>query len=221
MKKLMVHAVALAGVLALASSARAVPLTPGSSVFLPAGTTAPSPWGTLTPVAGMVSPYASGPVANPFSGTLHSLVYMEAGGTLDFFYQVTANAGAHPIDRLSIPGYAGVTTDMYYATDVSILPSPASATLGSVPFEKFTRLEDDVIGASFLNGLSGGNASYWLVVRTNATSYSGTTAFLQDGAQATAQTFCPAPLPSSLVLFATGACGFVGGIVRRWRRPTA
>jgi hypothetical protein len=221
MKKLMAHAVALVGVLALASSASAVPLTPGSTVYFPSGTTAPSPWGTLTPVAGMVSPYASGPVANPFSGTLHSLVYMEAGGTLDFFYQVSANEGAHPIDRISVTGFKGFTTDMYYATDVSILPTAAAGTLGSVPFEKFTRLEDDVIGANFLNGLSGGHTTYWLVVRTNATSYEGTTAYIQDGAQATAQTFCPAPLPSSMVLFATGAVGFVGGIVRRFRRPSA
>lgn len=221
MKKLMVHAVAFAGVLALASSAQAVPLTPGNSVILPAGTTAPSPWGSLSYVTGMDSPYNSGPVANPFSGTLHSQVYREVGGTLDFFYQVTAGPGAHPIDRISVPGFAGFTTDMYYATDVSILPSAAAGNLGSVAFEKFTRLEDDVIGANFLNGLANNNSTYWLVVRTNATTYSGTTAFIQDGAQATAQTFCPAPLPSSMVLFATGAVGFVGGIVRRWRRPTA
>lgn len=221
MSKWMANVLSVVGVMALASSAAAVPLSPPATVYFPAGTSVVAPWGPLTYLASMTSPYATPPGPNSFSGTLTSIVYSESGGGLDFFYQVTATPGAHMVDRMSITGFAGVTTDVHWVLDSSLLPFPASLTPGTVAFDKFTRLDPDVVGANFMSGLSGGSANYWLVVRTNATAYGKTTAYIQDGGQATAAAFAPAPLPSSLVLFATGAVGLTGGLVRRFRRERA
>jgi hypothetical protein len=214
MKKWMVNLLAVVTVMAVASSVWAAPLLPGSEVIPVTPTTGPSPapWGSPTLIASVTSPYAAGSL----SGTMTSMVFREAAGNLDFFYQVTSTS-AHPAIHMSVAGFGSYTTNVYSSTDATILPSPANSSLGTVNFADIYRFDPDVVGADFLGGLA--NAStYWLIVQTNATTYSGTTAFIQDGAQATAASFAPAPLPSSLALFATGAVSLVGGLFRRFRR---
>lgn len=212
MKKWMVNVLAVVAVMAVASSAWATPLVPPSEVFFPTGTSGTAPWGSPTLIANMTSSYSSATI----SGSVTTQVYKEAGGTLDFFYQVTST-NANPALHISVPGFGGVTTNVYYVTDPTILPSPANSSLGTVGYNDFYRIDPNVVGADFAGGLANAT-SYWLVVQTNATSYSSATAFIQDGSQASAGTFAPAPLPSSLALFATGAVGLVGGLFRRIRR---
>jgi hypothetical protein len=214
MMKRMIHALAAVCLLGCASSAWAVPMPPGSTAYFPTGTTGPvAPWGSLTFVTQMSSNYVADHGA--FSGVLHTIVYREASGTLDFWYQVTGST--HPLDRISVDSYTGYSTNMYWVNDASILPPETLGNLGTVAYDKFTHLVPDVIGANFQGGL-GAASSNWLVVQTDATSYSGATARLQDGDQATAATLAPAPLPSSLVLVGTGLFSLAGGFVRRLRK---
>jgi hypothetical protein len=219
MKKRMVTFLAVVTMMVCASSTWAAPLTPGSSVAPSIVSSAPAPWGGLTFVDQMNSAYASPAGPNSFSGTLHTIVYKEAGGTLDFWYQVTADKSSGYIERLSIPGYGNFSTDVsLVTTDTSLLPSQTGGTLGTKGYSAVTRYSADVIGGNFDGALFGGQSTNWLVVRTNSTSYSKTTAYIQDGNQATATSFSPAPLPSSFVLFGTGILGFAGGWVRRIRK---
>jgi len=213
MKKWMVQTLAAGCLLSFASSAWAVPMAPGSSVLMPAGTSAPAPWGALTFVTEMKSAYVAD--NNAFSGVLHTIVYREASGTLSFWYQVTGSA--HPLDRISVDNYAGFATDMHWVADSTILPAETLGNLGTVSYDRFTRLTDDVIGANFDGGLGAASSNWW-VVRTDATTYNSATARLQDGGQAFADTLAPAPLPSSLVLVGTGLVTMAGGFVRRLRK---
>ncbi len=214
MKKWMVNVLAVVAVMAVASSVWATPLVPPQEVFNPTATTGVAPWGSsMTLLANTTSSYAAGSL----SGTLTSQVYREAGGTLDFFYQVTSTS-SHPALHISVPGFGSATTNVYFVTDPTILPSAAASSLGTVGYSDFYRIDPDVVGGDWgPTGLANAT-SYWLVVQTNATSYGSTTALIQDGAQASAASFAPAPLPSSLALFATGAVSLVGGFVRRFRR---
>jgi hypothetical protein len=215
MKKWMVKVLAVVAVMTVASSVWAGPLLPGqdntgaSIVF-----NGSAPWGnpaSLTLVANMTSAYSGGGL----TGSVQTLVYREASGNLDFFYQVTSTSPDHAL-HMSIAGFGNTTTDAGYVTDPSLLPSLAS-NMGSVPYTDIYRIDPNVIGGNFTGGLANASTE-WLAVHTNATSYGGATMFIQDGAQATAATFAPAPLPSSLALFATGAVGMVGGLFRRFRR---
>lgn len=215
MKKWMVNVLAVVAVVAAASSAWATPLVPGTPndfISPVPATSGSAPWGPVSLVTSMTSSYSS----PTLSGTVTTLVYKEAGGTLDFFYQVTST-NANPAIHLSVPGFGNTTTNAYMVTDPTILPSPASSNLGSVGYTDIYRIDPNVVGADFMGGLANAS-SYWLVVQTNATSYGSSTAFIQDGSQASAASLAPAPLPSSLALFATGAFGLVGGLIRRIRR---
>jgi hypothetical protein len=221
MNKWMVNALAVVVAMAVASSVSAAPLVPpGADVSGPSivfsGT---GPWGnpaSLTLVASQTSSFSAAPLA----GSLTTLVYREASGTLDFFYQVTSTTSDHAT-HVSVNGYgtAAITTNGGYVTDPTILPALAALTPGTVGFNDVYRLDADVVGGNFTGGLSNATSD-WLVIQTNSTTYGSATAFIQDGAQATAATFAPSPtpLPSSLVLFATGAFGMVGGLFRRFRR---
>src|SRR5262249_3166552 len=146
------------------------------------------------------------------------IVYKEAGGTLDFWYQVTANKPSGYVERLSIPGFGNYATDVSIVNNVSALPPETGLIVGTKGYSAVTRYSADVIGGNIGHALFAGESTNWLVVRTNATSYSKTTAYVQDGEQASASSFAPAPLPSSFVLFGTGMLGFAGGWVRRIRK---
>jgi hypothetical protein len=187
-----------------------VPTTNGMTVF--PGLTSDTP-GTL--LATLVSPYSFVTTAGTTSGTLTTAVYREAGGTLDFYYQVSNSANsATAIARMTATNFFGFTTNLGYRVDGLALPDNVFIN-GTVP--PVTGDKDgpgQVVGFSFqppdaakiLPGLT----SNVLVISTNATNYVAGNAAIIDGGTQTVAAFQPAgapdviPEPATLGLIGAG-----------------
>src|SRR4051794_36067941 len=102
MKLKTISALAIAGAALYAAPASATVVLPGTTVIASPDL---SPPGTI--LASTVVPGN----ALTFSGTLLSAVYQEAGGTLDFLYQVQRTGGSEPIDKLTVSPFAGYSVD--------------------------------------------------------------------------------------------------------------
>ncbi len=183
---------------------------PGDTVF-PCDATA-APFGTL--LASLSAPYTT--ANGTTSGTLVSAVYQEAGGTLDFYYQVIINttggsmSGAggcghgggqgvcDPIARETDTDFSTFVTQLTFRTNGSAAPGGlfTNGTVAPVIADRNSP-GGNVIGYSFFppDGakLKPGTTSSVLIISTNATHFAGGNATVLDGSGTMVASFKPTP----------------------------
>jgi hypothetical protein len=152
------------------------------------------------------------------TGTLLSAVFQEAGGTLDFYYQVFNDASStDAIHRETDTSFAGFLTATAFRTDCGTLPcGTAGFTDGDIaPFaSNRSSGVGSTVGFDFLAGLgteiAPGTSSNVLVISTNATKDKIGTANVIDGGVSTVLAFAPdttvppVPVPMNLMLLGNG-----------------
>jgi len=199
------------GLLAVPASAQAVPLLPGLSV-VPNEQSIGS--GSL-----LASGTQTGVAPGAYTATLHYAVYKNAGGTLDFLFQVeNASSSIDSLRRLDTKDYTGFSTDVFYAAQDAALASTSAFVAGTqAPTMADRNAAGSRVGFDFgttnsdPNRLNPGEISRVLVIRTNATGYKNSTAntTTHNGVDFNFNTFAPTPEPTSLVLLG-GCAGLMG-----------
>lgn len=204
-----------------------IPTTPGSTV-LPGLVPAGADPGTL--LASDTEPFTSTLGFN--SGTLVSAVFEEAGGTLDFYYQVTNNMTApecgqpgnracDPLSRETNTDFLGFATSTGFRVDGASLPGGIFVDGTVAPTTADRNLVGGVLGFQFnppdSAKIQPGEASNVLVISTDATAFRVGNASVIDGGVTTVAAFEPAtvPEPASLLLLGGGLLALTG--FRRFR----
>jgi hypothetical protein len=159
------------------------------------------------------------------SGTLVSAVFMEAGGTLDFYYQVANSAtSASSIARETNTNFSVATIATGFRVDGATLAgAPGIFQNGTVmPVTADLNGDSTVVGFSFnppdSAKIAPGSISDVLVVSTNATTYTNGNASVIDGGTATVSAFQPGfatPEPTSFLLLGGGLLALSGLRLRR------
>ena len=154
--------------------------------------------GTL--LADLVQPFS---VSGAFSGTYVTAVYLNAGGTLDFYSQVSNDSGStNAITQLNVSDFQGARGDMGDRSDGS--------TLSGTPFVDGTQIPVDVTrgsngdpvtwdftGSNAVNLLPPGDTSTVVEVKTNATNLAAGTITLVGGGTYSGSGFQPVVTPMS------------------------
>lgn len=207
-------AAALVLTLATVPAALATPLAPNSAVGAIDTIDlvgAPLPWGAALEDTGPVTVFGG----SAFVVKMRTQVFRDTvTGYLDFLYtveNVLLDTPSSKLDRLTMFQYPNASfTDVYFVKDSGI-----------EPLDGADRELDGTIGFNFGfgNRVDPGESSS-VLIRTHDTLYTQGTFNAIDGAVATTPSFAPclAPLPGSLVLFATGALSLGGGLFRRLRK---
>jgi hypothetical protein len=146
------------------------------------------------------------------SGTLRSSVYMNSGGTLDFYYQYSNDLGFDPIHRLTMSSFRNFTTDVGYR-----LTPVGQFTAGTIiPNEANRNTSGSVVGFDFDTPVSipPGATSQILVIRTNANDWGPGFASVINGSATTVASFGPVPEPATMAALGLGAIA----LIRRRRR---
>jgi hypothetical protein len=149
---------------------------------------------------------------------------MEAGGTLDFYYQIASNSTSSTalaretnVDFGSTPVYVGYSIDSSNLDGVFVDGTifPISADLNAT---------GTVVGFNFNPPISDeitpGTVSNVLVVSTTATTFTNGNANISDGGVATVSAYqpgSPVPEPMSMFLFGGGLLA-LGGFSRLRKR---
>lgn len=167
------------------------------------------------------------------SGTIVSAVYKEAGGTLDFYYQLTNNltapncgTGSQPacdsVARLAATSFIGFTTATGFRTDGASLTGTAFVDGTVAPVTADRSNNGNTVGFSFNPPVAAqilpGLTSDVLVISTNATNFKAGNASEIDGGVTTVAAFEPAssttvPEPASFLMLSAGLLVLMG--VRR------
>jgi hypothetical protein len=172
------------------------------------------------------------PLSLQWTGTLASAVYRNAGGTLDFYYQISNTTVGEPdtLTRSTHVDFGGFEADVFYfLTPGSLLACAAcpggTFADGTEDPDLADRLSDSSIGFDFTpdaEGVEPGEISLVYVIRTNATAFISGFSGMSNGGQDETITFQPTigtvPEPGSLGLFALGLLASAASLRRRWIR---
>jgi hypothetical protein len=193
---------------AVAPRAEAAMLAPGSTV--PALPNA-FPGGTQ-----LASVYYSNQSEADLTVSFGAAVYRNAGGTLDFYYQVTNNSPAPTFDevhRVTTSSFFGFTTDVSFVTNGGSIPA-AAAPGGSFsngtqdPVNIDRSGSGSVVGFNFPTGfeVNAGETSVVLMVRTNAVNFVPGNVSVINSGTVTRPAFAPSvvPEPASLAMVGVG-----------------
>jgi hypothetical protein len=173
-----------------ASRAGAVILNPGQS-------SAPTGAGTFsgTVIDNETQTFTGG----SFLATLHSQVYQQTNGYLDFVYQLTDVAG-DSINTLSISSY----NDLYLNVDDSLVAGGVAPNqMSRTPLDIAS---DDTLNFTFSSGLAPGSYSDLLVVQTTATSFYEGSASAIDTIPSNVQAPVPVPEPATAAIAGFALC---------------
>lgn len=203
-----------------------VALPNGSTTFNTGGSMATS-LGSFSLLASMSSAFtAADPTA--FSGVLDSFVLSgntdNPLGGLSFIYRLSnSQTSTDAIHRLALNGFSGLQVQAGYldggvSPTGGALPTGLTPTLvdrGLAPGDNagFGFLQGTVSGISF-DSLDPGLSSRYLVMYTNATTFSTSMASVIDGSVASAATFAPVPEPETYAMMLAGL-GLMGFVARR------
>jgi len=191
-----------------------VNVTPGSTVF-PGDVTGQAP-GTL--LADTVQAFSITTAVGLMTGTIESAVYQEAGGTLDFYYQVTnTSPDGDSYTRNSDSSFSGWLTNVGSRTDGSTLTGTTFANSTFVPdtADRGATNSGAVVGFNFnafgtADEIPVGSKSAVLVIDTNATQWKLGTASAIDSGTATVPAYEPTstvPEPGSIVMLGSALLG--------------
>jgi hypothetical protein len=175
-------------------------LVPGTTLFpIPAGLDGPA--GSLIATAN--SPYSFTTSAGITSGTLRTAVFREAEGTLDFYYQITNDAGsATAIARMTCMNFQGIITYVGYRTGGATFGAGfVTGSLAPVSADRTAdrgRLVSFNFGPEDSSRVQPGQSSFVMVISTNATNFfDGNAAIIDGGSQTVAsygaEQVCTAP----------------------------
>jgi len=204
----------------------------------PAWATALAPGGTAVPaatvesgtvVASSTTTYSFGGGAD--TGTVRQEVVVQAGGNLDFLYQVSVAKG--DVATLSGSNFSdGVSfsTDVYEAASTSGVTGNimATGTQKVAPNADSRSASGKVVNFPFSSAVGVGVTSFVEIVKTNATTFDsgGNTGFLDDSPPGSASPFfepagSPTPEPSTFVLLSGTMIGLGVGAYRRRKNRIA
>lgn len=231
--RLFALALSLAGM--VGGTARADIMLPlGGTVSLPGGDTYNNSAGSVAPGATEIASTTVAINLSPVSGlrgvTMTEEVFREAGGTLDFLYQINNTLGSESVTSIALTNFTfsaispfttrvGYTTTLPVQSGTALFTSPGTES----PISATRTVGGGQITFNFtgVNGIAAGTLSNVFFIRTNATAYDAGGTVTANGAHSNTGVLVlePAsvPEPSSVTLLGLGAAIGLGALRRRRR----